>query len=183
MSNRDLWTVDATHTNVDFSVRHLMIATVKGRFSEVEGTVTQSPENPADATVEVRIPATSIDTGIADRDKHLRSADFFDAANYPDIRFTSTRVKPAGRNRLQLTGNLTIRGVTREVTLEVESQGLVKDPWGNQRAAYSATGAINRHDFGLNWNAALETGGVVVGPEVKIALEVQLIRQAAQAAA
>lgn len=182
MSKTPVWNIDPQHTNVDFSVRHLMIATVRGRFGEVEGTVSFDPANPGAAKVDVRIPAGSIDTGIPDRDQHLRSADFFDVAHHPDIRFRSTRAEPAG-NRIRLTGDLTLRGVTRTVTLDVEPLGLVKDPWGNQRAAYSATGVINRHDFGLNWNAALEAGGVMVGPEVKIALEVQLVRQAEQAAA
>ena len=178
-----VWTVDPQHTHVDFSVRHLMIATVKGRFGEVEGSVTFDPTDARDAQVDVQIAAASIDTRVADRDKHLRSADFLDVDNHPTIRFIGHRVEKLGGDRYRLTGDLTIRGVTREVPLEVELQGTVKDPWGNVKAGYSATGVINRHDFGLNWNAALETGGVVVGAEVKITLEGELIRQAQKAAA
>ena len=183
MSNNTVWTIDPQHTHVDFSVRHLMIATVKGRFGEVGGTVTFDPTDAREARVEVQIVAASIDTRVNDRDNHLRSADFLDVENHPTIRFTSSRVEKLSNVRYRLTGDLTIRGVTREVPLEVELQGTVKDPWGNEKAGYSATGVINRHDFGLNWNAALETGGVVVGAEVKITLEGELIRQAQKAAA
>ena len=183
MSNNTVWTIDPQHTHVDFSVRHLMIATVKGRFGEVEGTVTFDPTDARDAKVDVKIAAASIDTRVTDRDNHLRSADFLDVENHPAIRFTGSRVEKLGNDRYRLTGALTIRGVTREVPLEVELQGTVKDPWGNEKAGYSATGVINRHDFGLNWNAALETGGVVVGAEVKITLEGELVRQQSQKAA
>jgi polyisoprenoid-binding protein YceI len=183
MSNRAVWTIDPQHTHVDFSVRHLMISTVKGRFGEVEGTVTFDPADARDATVDVRINAASIDTRVQDRDNHLRSPDFLDVANHPVITFAGKRVDRLENRRYRLLGDLTIRGVTREVPLEVELQGTVKDPWGNEKAGYLATGVINRHDYGLDWNAALEAGGVVVGAEVKIALEGELTRQIKKAAA
>ena len=183
MSSRTVWTVDPQHTHVDFSVRHLMISTVKGRFGEVQGTVTFDPTDARDAQIDVTIDAASIDTRVTDRDNHLRSADFLDVVKHPTIRFTGRKVERLDQQRYRLIGDLTIRGVTREVPLEVEMQGTVKDPWGNEKAGYSATGVINRHDFGLNWNAALETGGVVVGAEVKITLEGELIRKQVQKAA
>jgi polyisoprenoid-binding protein YceI len=182
MSGITSWTLDSQHTTVEFAVRHLMIATVKGRFGDIEGTVRLDRDHPTSADVEVAIPVTSIDTRSADRDAHLRSADFFDAEQHPKMTFRSKRVELAGKQRYRLIGDLNIRGVTRDVTLDVEFAGTVKDPWGGTRAAFSATGKINRHDFGLNWNAALESGGVVVGPEVKIAIEAELVAVVGQEA-
>lgn len=182
MSGITSWTLDSQHTTVEFAVRHLMIATVKGRFGEAQGSVQLDLENPASTEVEVTIPVASIDTRSTDRDTHLRSADFFDVERHPNLIFRSTRVEPVGKQRYRLIGDLTIRGVTREVALEVEFAGTVKDPWGGTRAAFSVTGRINRHDFGLNWNAVLESGGVVVGPEVKIAIEAELVAVVGQEA-
>lgn len=170
------WTIDAAHSHVEFSVRHLMIATVKGRFANVEGTIVLDERDPTRSDVDVTIDAASIDTRVAQRDEHLRSADFFDVARHPSLVFKSRRVERQGDD-LKVVGDLTIRDVTREVTLDVTSQGQQTDPWGGQRAGFEATGRIKRSDFGLTWNQTLETGGVVVGDDVKIAIDIELVRQ------
>lgn len=172
------WQIDPAHTHVEFSVKHLMIARVKGRFAGVSGTVELAP-GLAGSTVDVAIDAASIDTRDAKRDAHLRSADFFDVERFPELTFRSRRVIPTGMGEFSIVGDLTIRGVTREVTLEVADEGRNTDPWGGERAGFSATTEIDRRDFGLTWNQALETGGVLVGNEVRIALEVELVRQPA----
>ena len=169
------YAIDASHSNVEFAVKHMMITTVKGRFGDVKGTVTL-PES-GQPVVDVTIGAASIDTRVEARDTHLRSADFFDVEKYPELRFVSTRVQRTG-DGYTLTGDLTIRGVTKPVTLTVTEEGTGVDPWGNQKAAFSATGKFRRSEFGLNWNAALETGGVLVSDEVKIAIDAQLVLQA-----
>jgi polyisoprenoid-binding protein YceI len=174
------YSIDASHSNVEFAVRHMMISTVKGRFGDVQGTVT-IPEN-GQPTVEVTINTASIDTRAGQRDGHLKSADFFDVEKYPEMRFVSTKVERSG-DGYKLNGDLTIKDVTRPVTLNVTEEGAGVDPWGNQKAAFSATGRINRGDFGLNWNAALETGGVLVSDEVKLVIDAQLVKQAAAKAA
>ena len=171
------WAIDSAHSHVEFSVRHLMIATVKGRFSEVRGTVTTDETDPAGGAVDVTIGAASIDTREPKRDEHLRSADFFDVATFPTLTFRSTRIEAVNGSDFTLIGDLTIRGVTREVALAVESHGQATDPWGNKKAGFTATGKIKRGDFGLTWNAALETGGVVVGDEVKITIDAELLKQ------
>jgi len=174
------YAIDATHSNVEFAVKHMMITTVKGRFADVKGTV----EIPQVGTpkVDVTIGAASIDTRVDARDNHLRSGDFFDVEKYPTLRFVSTGAKKTD-DGYTLVGDLTIRDVTKPVTLTVSEEGAGVDPWGNQKAAFSATGKINRADFGLTWNAALETGGVLVSEDVKLSFDVQLIRQAAAQAA
>jgi len=172
------WVVDPTHTNVEFSVKHMMIATVRGRFGKVEGVIEGDPSDLTSARFEATIDTQSIDTRQEDRDNHLRSADFFDVANHPNITFKSTKVEKVGDNEYKVTGDLTIRGVTRPVTLDTTFEGRGKDPWGGERIALSATGKINRKDFGLTWNAALETGGVLVSDEVKIELNVEAVLQA-----
>jgi polyisoprenoid-binding protein YceI len=172
------WNIDPSHTHVEFSVRHLMISTVKGRFAEVSGRVVAPDADPTSGQVEVTINAASIDTREAQRDAHLRSADFFDAESFPTLTFRSTRIEKASGDDLKLTGDLTIRGTTREVVLDVTSEGRVKDPWGGERAGFSAKGKIKRSDFGLTWNLALETGGVVVGDEIKISIDAELVKQA-----
>jgi polyisoprenoid-binding protein YceI len=177
------WTVDATHAEVGFSVRHLMISTVRGRFGAVTGTVTLDEATPTNSRVDVTIDVNSIDTRTEQRDGHLRSADFFDVATFPTMHFISTRIDGNSTSEFRLTGNLTIRDVTREVTLDVVAEGRGMDPWGNERAGFSATGKINRDDFGLSWNQALEAGGVVVSNEVKLSIDVELVRQAAPALA
>lgn len=172
------WVVDSSHTNVEFSVKHMMIATVRGRFSEVEGVIEGDPSDLTSARFEATINAASIDTRQNDRDQHLRSADFFDAENHPTISFKSTGGEKTGENEYKITGDLTIRGETRPVTLDVTFEGQGKDPWGGERIALTARGKINRKDFGLTWNAALETGGVLVSDEVKLELNVEAVLQA-----
>jgi polyisoprenoid-binding protein YceI len=182
-TEKTTWQIDAAHSHVEFAVKHLMIATVKGRFGAVSGTVTVNGDDPAGAAVAVSIDAASVDTREPQRDGHLKSADFFDVEKFPTITFASTRVEKTGGDTLRLTGDLTIHGVTRPITLAVTDEGRAKDPWGGERRAFSATGKVNRKDFGLLWNQALEAGGVLVGDEVKISIEVELVRQAAEAAA
>jgi polyisoprenoid-binding protein YceI len=177
------WQIDAAHSGINFSVRHMVIAKVRGRFGKFTGTVRAADADPTQTEIKVEIDASSIDTGAGDRDKHLRSGDFFDVEAYPTLRFESTRVEAAGEERYRLIGNLTIKNVTREVALDVEYSGRAKDPWGNERAAAHAKGSIDRRDFGLGWNQLLEAGGVLVGERIEIELEVQAVRAAAAQAA
>ncbi len=170
---KSTWQIDPAHTGVEFAVRHMMISTVKGRFGDVSGTIVLDEDDIAGSSVEVEIGVASIDTRQEQRDDHLRSADFFDVENHPKITFRSRRVEPQGDGKFRVIGDLTIRGVTKEVVLEATDEGRGKDPWGNEKSAFSAQTVIDRRDFGLTWNAALETGGVLVGNEVKISLEVQ----------
>jgi polyisoprenoid-binding protein YceI len=171
------WEIDSSHSGIHFSVRHLVIAKVRGQFSRWTGAVIVPDGDFTKASVEAVIDASSIETGVADRDAHLKSADFFDVAQFPEVVFKATRVAPKGDD-LQLVGALTIKGITREVALDVEQLGTVKDPWGNERAAFSAKTAVDRKDFGLTWNQALETGGVMVGDKVTLEIEVEAVRQA-----
>lgn len=166
------WKLDPTHSTVEFSAKHLMITTVKGRIADVEGIIYTNEKDPKNSSVEATLKATSIDTRTDQRDQHLRSADFLNVEKYPEIKFRSTRID-GGREEFKLTGDLTIRDVTKEITLNVRFEGQAKDPWGGERVGFSATGKIDRRDFGLTWNQVLETGGVVVGNEIKIELEVQ----------
>jgi polyisoprenoid-binding protein YceI len=171
--------IDPAHSGAHFTVRHMMITNVRGGFRNVKGTVVCDPENPANSSVEAEIDASSIDTREAQRDTHLRSADFLDVEKFPTITFRSTAVAKAGEGEWKVTGDLTIHGVTRAVVLNVEGPAPEgKDPWGNTRSGASATTKIKRSDFGLTWNAALETGGLLVGDEVKIELELALIKAA-----
>lgn len=172
---QETWKLDPQHSQVEFSVRHMMISTVRGRFGRVSGVVL-NPASPAAASLTVRIEAASIDTGLGARDDHLRSDAFLDAETFPLITYRSTRVDVLRPGKYVVHGELSIRGVTRDVPLWVESAGIVVDPWGMQRAGFSATTRINRKDFGLTWNAALETGGVAVGEEVSITLDVELLQ-------
>ena len=183
MSANTVWNIDPVHTNVEFAVRHLMISTVKGRFGDVKGTVELDLANPAAARLDVTIGTESIDTRNGDRDAHLRSPDFFDAANFPEMRYVSRSVKVQADGTFHVEGDLTIRGVTRNVPLVATLEGTGADPWGGQRAGFSASGKLNRGDFGLHWNKVLEAGGVTVGEEVKLAIEAQLVQAAARAAA
>jgi polyisoprenoid-binding protein YceI len=171
------WTIDPTHSAVEFAVRHLMIATVRGRFANVEGTLTLPDDDPLKAEVEVTIKADSIDTRVEQRDAHLRSADFFDAERFPTLTFRSRRVLPTSSGNLQLIGDLTIRGTSREVALDVTSHGRQRDPWQGERTGFEASTKIRRSDFGLTWNQVLETGGVAVSDDVKISIDVELVRQ------
>jgi polyisoprenoid-binding protein YceI len=170
------WRIDPVHSHIEFSVRHLMITTVKGRFTGVDGTVTTDEANPANDSADVRIEASTIDTREPQRDAHLRSADFLDVEKFPHLTFKSTRIADRKGSEFTLVGSLTIHGVTKEVGLHVTDEGRGKDPWGGARAGFSATTKINRKDYGLIWNQPLETGGVLVGDEVKIHLELQFVK-------
>ena len=176
VETRTTWTIDPVHSSVEFAVRHLMITTVKGRFTDVQCTVVLDEANPSAASAEITIGAASIDTREPQRDAHLRSADFFDAEKFPTLTFRSTSVRSISADGFTLVGDLTIHGVTREVALEVTSEGRTKDPWGGERAGYSATTKIKRSEFGLTWNQLLETGGLAVSDDVKITLDVQLVQ-------
>lgn len=175
-SHHEAWELDPQHCQVEFSVKHMMISTVRGRFGRVSGVVLMDPAEPATASAEVRIDAASIDSGLTMRDDHLRSAEFLDAERFPLIEYRTTRVHLLRPGKYVVQGELTIRGVTRDVPLWVESAGFVVDPWGMQRAGFSATTRIKRSEFGLTWNATLETGGVAVGDEVTITIDVEVIR-------
>ena len=170
------WVIDPSHTLVEVSAKHMMFTTVKGRFTGVRGTIVDHADDPTQSSVEAEIDASTIATGDAQRDAHLRSADFLDVENYPTITFRSTRIHGT-RERFRVVGDLTIRGVTREVVLDAELQGRGTNPFGKEVAGFTATGQINRKDFGLTWNVALETGGMLVSDTVKIALDVQAFRQ------
>lgn len=172
------WTLDPVHTQVEFAVKHMMIAKVKGRFTGVTGTIEMDEADPSRSSVVVEIDASTIGTRDEQRDAHLRSADFMDVENYPKIVFRSRRIEPVAENRFRVVGDLAIRGVTREVVLEATDEGRGKDPWGGERAGFSATTRIDRLDYGLTWNQALETGGILVGNEVVISLEVEAVKSA-----
>ncbi len=172
-----IWNIDAEHSSIGFKVRHLMVANVKGLFEKYQGTVEIDEKDITKSKVSVTIETASINTNVTKRDEHLRSADFFDVVKYSTMTFVSKKVVKADEGKLKVTGNLTLHGITREVVLDVEGPlKEIKDPWGNLRSGATATARINRKDFGLNWNKALETGGVVVGDEVTINLEVELIK-------
>jgi polyisoprenoid-binding protein YceI len=172
---RTAWKLDPTHSLVEFGVKHLMIATVKGRITDVEGTIYTDEKDPRKSSVEATLKAVSIDTRTEQRDQHLRSADFLHVENYPEIKFRSTRIE-GGKESFKLTGDLTIRDVTKPVTLDVQFEGRTKDPWGGERVGFSGSGKIDRRDFGLTWNQALEAGGVAVGHDIKISLEVEAVK-------
>jgi polyisoprenoid-binding protein YceI len=171
------WHLDPVHSTAEFKVRHMMITNVKGQFREVSGVLAIDEADITRSRVEASIDASTIDTRNADRDAHLKSADFFDVEHFPKLTFVSTRVTRTGDDELSVEGDLTIRGVARKVVFAVEGPtAAAKDPWGNTRIGLSATTKINRRDFGLTWNAALEAGGVLVGDDVTITLEVQAIQ-------
>jgi polyisoprenoid-binding protein YceI len=175
------WNIDPDHSNIGFKVRHLMVSNVKGNFEKHSGTIDLDDKDIAKSRITVTIDTNSINTSVQKRDEHLRSADFFDVAKYPTMTFVSKKVARAGKDKLQVTGDLTLHGVTRQVVLDVEGPSLEsKDPWGNIRRGASATTKINRKDFGLVWNKALETGGVAVGEDVTIYLEIELIKAQAK---
>lgn len=170
------WTLDTAHTDLGFSVRHMMISKVRGSFSKFEGTVELNADDLTQSSVAATIDVASIQTGDEKRDGHLKSADFFDVEKHPTIDFRSTKVTKTSDGKLTLVGDLTIAGKTNSVSFAVEVQGPAQDPWGNQRLGFSLTGEIAREDFGLGWNQALEAGGVLVGKTVAIAAEVQAMR-------
>lgn len=173
------WNLDPAHSTAEFKVRHMMISWVKGKFTGLSGALTLHESDHAYSGVEATIDVATITTGAGDRDNHLKSADFFDAAQFPTITFKSTKVESKGKGELAVIGDLTIHGVTKPVTFTVvELSEPSKDPWGNQRIGIEASTKVNRKDFGLNWNAALETGGVLVGEDVTITLDVQFVKAA-----
>jgi polyisoprenoid-binding protein YceI len=171
------YTLDATHTRLGFSARHAMVTTVRGAFTSFEGTATVDSANPANSKVELAIDVASIETGVADRDGHLKSGDFFDAETFPRISFSSTAVERDG-DEWAITGDLTIKDVTKPVTIVFEETGSAQDPFGNLRVGFEGGTTINRKDWGLTWNAALETGGVLVSEKVKLEFDVSAIRTA-----
>ena len=179
MANTITWQIDPAHTAVEFAVKHMMFTTVRGRFKDVKGTIEVDEQNPDRSRVNVEIAAASIDTGVPDRDGHLRSADFLDVENHPTITFRSKRVEGAMKkegDKFKVVGDLTIRGKSLEVTLESTYVGTGKDPWGNIKGAAEATAKIDRRDWGLMWNQALETGGILVANEVRIEVQVQAVK-------
>ncbi|MCK9270737.1 MAG: YceI family protein [Bacteroidales bacterium] len=169
------WAIDPSHSEITFKVKHLMISNVKGEFKTFQATI--DGEDFTKSTISVKIDASSISTNNNDRDTHLKSDDFFEVEKYPEITFVSTSFKKTNDDEFKLVGNLTMKGATREIALDVEFGGYMKDPYGNEKAGFSISGKLNRKDFGLNWNAALEAGGVMVSDEVKIFGEVQFVKQ------
>lgn len=177
IGSKTAWKLDPTHSIVEFSAKHLMISTVKGSITDVQGTIYADSQNPENSSVEATLNAASIDTRTEQRDNHLRSADFLHVEQFPAIQFRSTKVEGT-KEEFKLTGDLTIRGVTKPVTLDVTFEGQTKDPWGGERIGFSANGKIDRRDFGLTWNQLLETGGVAVSNEIRINIEVEAIKAA-----
>jgi polyisoprenoid-binding protein YceI len=169
------YAIDASHSHVGFKVRHLVVGKTRGRFAEVDATLTVA-DDPLASSVEVSVPLASVDTRDAGRDEHLRSADFFDVANHPTMTFRSTGVRE-GENGYLVDGELTVRGITRPLTLDVSFDGSAQDPWGGERLAFTARGSLDREAFGLTWNQALETGGVLVGKKVEIEIEAEFVKQ------
>lgn len=172
----ETWNLDPTHSGIHFTVRHMVISKVRGNFGTFKVETKFDPANLAATTASVSIDVASIATGVVDRDNHLKSPDFFDAAKFPAITFVSKSVSAKGGEQFSMTGELSMHGVTKSVTLEGEFGGVGKDPWGNERAGFGLKGSLNRKDFGLAWNQALETGGVLVGETVELNIELEVIR-------
>ena len=170
------WTIDPAHSRAGFAVRHMMISTVRGSFGAVTGTLDIDDADPTRSSVRLEIDAATIDTGTEQRDAHLRSADFFDVETFPTLTFESRRIEATGQGRYRVAGDLTIRDVTREVVLDVEEEGRGTDPWGGERIGFTAVTKLDRAEFGLTWNQALEAGGVLVANEVKVTVELQVSR-------
>jgi polyisoprenoid-binding protein YceI len=167
------WTIDTAHSSVDFSIKHMMIAKVKGTFEHFDAQIEADPLDLTTAKIEFTVDVASVNTKNADRDNHLRSADFFDVEKYPKMTFTATSIVKTGEGEYDVTGDLTLHGVTKSETFKVVYEGMGKDPWGNVKAGFSVAGAIKRSDYGLTWNSALETGGVLIGDEVKVSLDIE----------
>ena len=176
-TTKQQWAFDLVHSSVNFTVRHMVVSKVRGRFTKWDGTVVMDENDPAGGRVEVAIDAASIDTGVEQRDGHLKSPDFFDVAKHATIGFKSTKVERVGKDALKVHGDLTMHGVTKPVVLDVEYAGSAKDPWGGVRAGFSARTTLDRKDFGLTYNQLLETGGVLVGETVEIGIEAELVKQ------
>lgn len=170
------WAIDPTHSEIGFKVKHMMFTNVSGKFGTYDATIETDADNFENASMEFSADINSIDTNNADRDNHLKSADFFDADNHPKLTFKASSFSKIDGHNYELTGDLSIKGITKNVKFPVEFSGLMKDPWGNTKAGLNIEGKINRKDWGLNWNSALETGGVLVGEEVKLSIELQLIK-------
>ena len=168
----DVYTIDKGHSEVSFQVRHL-VTQVRGNFNDYQGTINLDPANLEKSSVDFKIKADSIDTNVADRDKHLKGEDFFYVEKYPEITFKSKTIKKTGKDTYDVAGTLTMRGVAKEVTLPVTFLGMVKDPWGNEKAGFSTDLTLNRKDYGINWNAALDNGGVVLSDDVKISINLE----------
>jgi len=177
LAHADTWQIDPLHTNVQFAVRHMMISNVKGQFQKTSGTITTNGNDPASATIDATIDASSIDTRVDRRDAHLKSPEFLDVAQFPTITFKSTKVEADGPNKWKVTGDLTLHGVTKPVVLDVEGSGPPIQVMGQTRAGASATAKIKRSDFGLTWNKALESGGVMVGDDVAISIDVEAVKK------
>jgi len=171
------WVLDPTHSEIQFKVKHLMITTVTGYFRNFNASAESNGADFSDATISFEAKTASVDTNNADRDAHLKSGDFFDVEKFPALTFKSAAMEAAGEGAFKLSGNMTIKDVTKPVTLDVDFGGIMKDPWGNEKAGFSLSGKINRKEWSLNWNAALETGGVLVSDEVRIFAEIQLAKQ------
>jgi polyisoprenoid-binding protein YceI len=167
------WVLDAAHSNLDFSIRHMMIAKVKGSFESFSAEIEADPADLTTASIALAVDVASVDTRNGDRDNHLRSPDFFDVEKFPQMTFVSKQIVKTGENEYEITGDLTLRDVTRSEKISVSYEGTGKDPWGNTKVGFSGNGSIKRSDYGLTWNAALETGGVLVGDDVKISFEIQ----------
>ncbi|MEX3714678.1 YceI family protein [Cytobacillus horneckiae] len=167
------WMLDPAHSSVDFSVKHMMIANVKGTFNQFDATIEADPDDLTSASIELNIDLASVDTCNEDRDNHLRSADFFNVEKNPKMTFATTNIERKGEGEYNVTGNLTIAGVTKSETISVTYEGSGVDPWGNVKVGFTADGSLNRSDYGLTWNSALETGGVLVGDKIKISLDLQ----------
>ncbi len=169
----DTYTIDKSHSEATFQVRHL-VSKVSGKFEDFDGKINIDPNKPAASTVEFTIEASTVNTGVADRDKHLRTADFFDTEKFPEITFKSTSIKSSGKKDVYtVTGNLTMRGVTKQITFPVQFLGFIRDPWGNDKAGFSLATTLNRKDYGVNWNKALDNGGVLVSDEVDVAINIE----------
>lgn len=174
---KSVWAIDPTHSEIGFKVKHMMFTNVSGKFTSYHVSVENEDDVFETAVITFSADVNSVDTNNVDRDNHLRSADFFDAEQFPEIGFKSTAIEKVSEGQFKVTGELTIKEVTKSVTLDVEYSGLLKDPWGNTKIAATVDGKINRKEFGLTWNAALETGGVLVGEDIRLVAEVQLVKQ------
>jgi polyisoprenoid-binding protein YceI len=174
-----IWNIDASHSSLSFTARHMLITNVKGGFGKFSGAVNLPSNELEKGVAELSIDVSSVNTGVADRDGHLKSPDFFDAALFPEAFFKSTSVEKLSDEHFKLHGELTIRGITKPIILDAELGGVVTDPWGNERMGFTATGKLNRFDYGLKWNALLETGGAVVGADIKLAADLSLVKQKA----
>ncbi|MDB5201189.1 MAG: polyisoprenoid-binding protein [Ferruginibacter sp.] len=178
-AQKEKWVIDSTHSEIGFKIRHLMITNVKGYFKEFDASIYTTGDDFMSAEIDCWINASSVDTGNADRDKHLKGPDFFDPEQFPQINFVANTYENVdGDGSYELWGDLTIKGISKKIKLDVEFGGVMKDPWGNEKAGFSINGKINRKDWGLNWNAALEAGGVMLSDDVHISCEIQLIRSA-----